>query len=243
MEGSSTYLGLFIYYVILFWPLLDPPSLSYCVIISLTIDKRIKHLFAQTCMQKLMLNSHIKELVRQANRHKDYVNDGEDAEMLVDRAVQLKINVQKKEQIEESLVTNFSNLTMLLELLNMEGDNTQGVKLSNKVTVVIEKYRGKIETFQHKDRSTLKFAITKRQDNSSKSSKNSSRNNSIDRRYSRIHDHLKPNKVGWEDSLEIVLKLHGYVIISCNSTTFRRAQCHYSPFEAELLAITWMCEK
>ena len=143
---------------------------------------------------------------KQANRHKDYVNDGEDAEMLVDRAVQLKINVQKKEQIEESLVTNFSNLTMLLELLNMEGDNTQGVKLSNKVTVVIEKYRGKIETFQHKDRSTLKFAITKRQDNSSKSSKNSSRNNSIDRRYSRIHDHLKPNKVSWEESLEVVLK-------------------------------------
>ena len=65
-------------------------------------------------MQKLMLNSHIKELVRQANRHKDYVNDGEDAEMLVDRAVQLKINVQKGEQIEESQVTNFSNLTMLL---------------------------------------------------------------------------------------------------------------------------------
>ena len=51
---------------------------------------------------------------KQANRHKDYVNDGEDAEMLVDRAVQLKINVQKGEQIEESQVTNFSNLTMLL---------------------------------------------------------------------------------------------------------------------------------
>ena len=28
-----------------------------------------------------------------------------------------------------------------------------------------------------------------------------------------------------------------------DSTTFRRAQCQYSPFEAELLAITWMCEK
>ena len=36
---------------------------------------------------------------------------------------------------------------------------------------------------------------------------------------------------------------HGYLIISCDSTTFRRAQCMYSPFEAELLAITWMCEK
>ena len=36
---------------------------------------------------------------------------------------------------------------------------------------------------------------------------------------------------------------HGYVILSCDSTTFRRAQCQYSPFEAELLVITWMCEK
>ena len=91
----------------------------------------------------------------------------------------------------------------------MEGDETEraeGVKLSNKVTIEIEKYKGKIETFQHEYRSTLKFAITKRQDNSSNSSQNSSRNNSIDRRYSRIHDHLKPNKVGWEDSLEVVLK-------------------------------------
>ena len=59
-----------------------------------------------------MLDSNIKELVKQANRHKDYVNDGEDAEMLVDRAVQLKINIQKGEQIKESLVTHFSNLTM-----------------------------------------------------------------------------------------------------------------------------------
>ena len=35
----------------------------------------------------------------------------------------------------------------------------------------------------------------------------------------------------------------GYVVISCDSTTFRRAQCQYSPFEAELLAINWLCEK
>ena len=104
-------------------------------------------MLAQKCAQKLMLDSHIKELVKHANRHKDYVNDGEEAEMLVDRAVQLKINVQKVEQIEESLVTNFSNLKMLLELLNMEGDETQkaeGAQLSNKVTVEIEKYKGKI---------------------------------------------------------------------------------------------------
>ena len=36
---------------------------------------------------------------------------------------------------------------------------------------------------------------------------------------------------------------HGYLIISCDSTTFRKAQCQYSPFEAELLSISWMCEK
>ena len=36
---------------------------------------------------------------------------------------------------------------------------------------------------------------------------------------------------------------HGYLIVSCDSTTFRRAQCMYSPLEAELLAITWMWEK
>ena len=36
---------------------------------------------------------------------------------------------------------------------------------------------------------------------------------------------------------------HGYLIISCDSTTFCRAQCQYSLFEVELLAITWMCKK
>ena len=36
---------------------------------------------------------------------------------------------------------------------------------------------------------------------------------------------------------------HCYLIVSCDSTPYRRAQCMYSPFEAELLAITWMCEK
>ena len=71
--------------------------------------------------------------------------------MLVDRAIQLKLNVQKGDQIEQSLITNFSNLSLLLELLNMEGDETpkaEGTKISNKVTGEIEKYKGKIETFQ-----------------------------------------------------------------------------------------------
>ena len=154
-------------------------------------------------MQKLMLDNHIKDLVRQVNRHKDYVAEGEQAEMLVDRAIQLKLNVQKGDQIEQSLITNFSNLTLLLELLNMEGDETQnaeGIKMSNKVTVEIEKYTGRIETLQHKHRATLLFALTKRPETSSDSSQNSSRNNS------RIHAHLKPKDICWDDSLEIVLK-------------------------------------
>ena len=45
-------------------------------------------------MQKLMLDNHI-------NRHKDYVAEGEQAEVLVDRAIQLKLNVQKGDQIEQ----------------------------------------------------------------------------------------------------------------------------------------------
>ena len=36
---------------------------------------------------------------------------------------------------------------------------------------------------------------------------------------------------------------YSYLIISCDSTTFRRAQYMYSPYKAELLAITWMCKK
>ena len=106
--------------------------------------------------------------------------------MLVDRAIQLKLNVQKGDQIEQSLITNFSNLSLLLELLNMEGDETpkaEGTKISNSL-----------------------FALTKKPITSSDNSQNSSRNNSMDRRYSRIHDHLKPKDICWDDSLEIVLK-------------------------------------
>ena len=81
--------------------------------------------------------------------------------MLVDRAVQLKINLKKGEELEESLISTFSNLTLLLEHLNMEGDEEQRaeeVRLANKVTTEIEKYKGKVEEFQHEYRSTLTFA-------------------------------------------------------------------------------------
>ena len=36
---------------------------------------------------------------------------------------------------------------------------------------------------------------------------------------------------------------HGYLVIACDSTTLRKAQCQYSPFEAELLAINYLVEK
>ena len=51
---------------------------------------------------------------------------------------------------------------------------------------------------------------------------------------------LLQKKVETDDDLN---PEHGYLIISCDSTTFCRAQCQNSPFEAELLAITWLCEK
>ena len=75
-------------------------------------------------------------------------------------------------------------------MLNLDGDEAQklkGTELSNKVTAEIDKYSGKIETFQHENRVTLKFALTKKPatTTSSDNSQNSSRNKSMERRYSR----------------------------------------------------------
>ena len=78
-------------------------------------------------------------------------------------------------------------LTTLLEMLNMDGDDAQknkGKEISNKVTEEIEKYSGRMDTFQHENRGTLMFAIKKKQSSvpSSDNSRGSSRNNSIERR-------------------------------------------------------------
>ena len=170
-------------------------------------NKRIKNLLAQTSIEKIMLDNHIKEMTNMAERHMQYVKDGEAAEMLVDRAVQLKSKVRKGEELEESLINNLSNLTLLLELLNLEGDEeqkTKGMRLGNKVTSEIEKYKGSVEEFHHKFRATLTFAISRRQDSSANSSQNSSRNTLLDRRHNRMHDHLKPNKVCWDDEVEVM---------------------------------------
>ena len=76
-----------------------------------------------------MLDNHIKDLVSQADRHRNYKTDGEDGDILIDRALQLKTNVQKGDKIE-ILLTNFSNLTLLLEMFNLEGIGGRNIFLS-----------------------------------------------------------------------------------------------------------------
>ena len=87
----------------------------------------------------------------------------------------------------------------------MEGDEAQrkkGAELSNKVIAEIEKYSGKMETFHHENWATLKFAPPKKPAApSSDNSQSSSRNSSIERRYSMIHDHLKSQSITWDDTL------------------------------------------
>ena len=69
-----------------------------------------------------MLDNHIKEMTKMAERHMQYVKDGEAAEVLVESAVQLKSKVRKGEELEESLINHLSNLTLLLKLLNLEAE-------------------------------------------------------------------------------------------------------------------------
>ena len=144
--------------------------------------------------------------------------------MLIDRAYQLKSKVRKGEQLEEKLISNLSNLTLMLELLNLDGDKVEkasGVELGNKVTSEITKYKGLVEEFQHKFRETLTFAIPKKRDSSQQSSANSSRNSSLERRnqVNRMHDHLRPSKVAWEDELEVILDMQDKFIIWIKEVT------------------------
>ena len=130
-------------------------------------DKRIRSLLAQSTTQKMLLDNTLKDLAKQAERHKEIQDKGEDSELLVERAVQLKKNVQKGEKIEQSLLTKLTSLTTLLEMLNMDGEDEgqkkKGKEMSNKVTGDIEKYSGRVDTFQHEIRATLMFAIKKKQ--------------------------------------------------------------------------------
>ena len=57
-------------------------------------------------MEKMRLENSIKDLDKQAERHRGYQADGEDSGFLIDRAIQLKRKVQKAEQLEHSLISN-----------------------------------------------------------------------------------------------------------------------------------------
>ena len=99
--------------------------------------------------------------------------------------------------------------------------STGGVELGNKVTSEITKFKGLVEEFQHKHRETLTFAIPKKRDSSQQSSANSSRNSSLERRnqVNRMHYRLRPNKVGWEDELEVILDMQDKFIIWIKEVT------------------------
>ena len=98
-------------------------------------DRRIKTLVAQTNMEKMRLDTAIKDLDKQASRHPVYQADSEDSTFLIEREIQLKKNMNQASQMEHSLVQKLCNLTSLLEMLNLEGDEEQkrkGAELSKQ---------------------------------------------------------------------------------------------------------------
>ena len=56
-------------------------------------DKRIRSLMAQSTTEKMLLDNTLKDLTKQAQRHREIQDKGEDSELLVERAMQLKKNV------------------------------------------------------------------------------------------------------------------------------------------------------
>ena len=192
-------------------------------------DRRIRTLLAKTTTGKMVLDTSMTELNKMARRHEDYRQAGEPAEMLVDRAFKLKSKLREAELLEGKLISDLGNLTLLLELLNLDGDEvekTRGVELGSKVTSDISKYKGLVAEFEHTNRETLTFAITKRGDSSQQSSAHSSRNSSLERRtqVSRLHDHLRPNKVVWEDGLEVILDMQERYLIWIKEVTTASGQ-------------------
>ena len=138
-------------------------------------------MLAKTTTDKMMLNSNIEELQKIAKRHDEYRKAGEEAEMLVDIAYTIKHKLKETEMLEKQLLSEFGSLTLLLEMLNLDGeedDRKKGTEMSNKVTADLGKYKGLVNDFAHEHRATLTFAIH-RGYGSQQSSANSSRNNSI----------------------------------------------------------------
>ena len=99
-------------------------------------DRRIRSLLAKTTTNKMLLNSHIEELRKMAKRHEEYQKAGEEAEMLVDIAHTIKQKLKETERLEKQLIAEFGSLTLLLEMLNLDGeeeDRKKGTEMSNKV--------------------------------------------------------------------------------------------------------------
>ena len=117
----------------------------------------------------MLLNSSIEELQKMAKRHEEYQKAGEPGEMLVETAYTIKHKLKEAEMIEKQLISEFGSLTLLLEMLNLDGeeeDKKRGTELSNKVTADLAKYKGLVNEFAHDNRATLTFAIPKRDQSS-----------------------------------------------------------------------------
>ena len=175
-------------------------------------DRRIRELLAKSTTDKMMLKSSMEELEQIAKRHDEYRKAGEQAELLVEIAFTIKHKLKEAEVLEKKLIAEFGSLTLLLEMLNFDGedeDKKKGVELSNKIQADLKEYKSIVNNFSHHHRAKLTFAI-QRGYTSQQSSAASSRNNSLDRgrpHASRYFDHLKPNKVTWEDDLEAILEM------------------------------------
>ena len=66
--------------------------------------------------------------------------------------------------MEKWFINGFGKLTLLLEMLNLDGeeeDRKKGTEMSNKVNVDLSKYKGLVNDFGHDYRATLTFAIQK----------------------------------------------------------------------------------
>ena len=73
----------------------------------------------------MFLDTSIKELYTMAKRHAEYQKAAEPSVMLVDKAYKIKSKVREAEQIEKKLISDFGNLSLLLEMLNLDGEEAE----------------------------------------------------------------------------------------------------------------------
>ena len=125
-------------------------------------DRRIRTLIAKTTTNKMLLDTSISELDKMAKRHEEYQLAAEPAEMLVDTAYTIKSKLREAEKVEKQLISDFGNLTLLLEMLNLDGeeeDKKRGTELGNKVTADLAKYKGLVNEFAHDKFTTIKCTV------------------------------------------------------------------------------------